>query len=341
MSDMFQPYPKVSTDWAWRGTEAVILENEHLRCTVVPAWGGRIVEFVGKPHGRDLMYHHPRIRPTPPVFGAPADDQWTGGMDEILPTGHASTVDGQTLPDLGEFWSVPWTAETSAGSEAVGVTLRAEGVITPLVATRHLELRHSEPFIRARHDVVNVGFLDVPLMWGIHPGLAIRPGGRIQVPGTRGVFWEGDASVAIPRGTRFDWPLLPTSNGFRDLSTARTVDAPSWELVFVDDLTDGWLAVTDPQTATGFALSFDPEVFRCVWVWGVYGGWRGLYTVAVEPWTAYPPRLEDVISSGRARVLEPGEHLQTDLLYHALRGVGLIDRIDRNGMVHHHSGADR
>jgi hypothetical protein len=49
----------------------------------------------------------------------------------------------------------------------------------------------------------------------------------------------------------------------------------SWELVFVDELSDGWLAVTDPASRSGFAMSFDPDVFPVAWLWGVYGGWRG------------------------------------------------------------------
>jgi hypothetical protein len=181
--------------------------------------------------------------------------------------------------------------------------------------------------------MTNVGHEAVPFMWGIHPGLAIRPGARIQVPDGVGTFHEGHPDLGLARGTRFAWPHLPASGGPVDLSVARPPDPPSWELAFVDGLTAGWLAVTDPATRSGFAMSFDPLVFPVAWLWGVYGGWRGLYVAALEAWTAHPPRLDEVISAGRARTLEPGESLETEIRFIAFEGVDSVAEVNPDGTV--------
>jgi hypothetical protein len=42
----------------------------------------------------------------------------------------------------------------------------------------------------------------------------------------------------------------------------------------------------------------------------VYGGWRGIYHAAIEPWTGGGTSLAKAIEAGAARTLEPGETLE-------------------------------
>ena len=324
----------ISDAWAYRGFPAIVLENDRIRVTILPTHGAKVVEFISKASDRDLLYHHPRFDVRPPVFGANADDWWTGGIDEIAPTGHAATVGGEQLPFLGEFWSQAWSARiVDEGPSAVAVELACAGIITPLRIDRRMELRAGESFVRSTHRLTNVGYEPVPFMWGIHPGIAIRPGARIQVPGRSATFHEGHPDLGLAAGTRFPWPHLPAAGGSIDLSVARPPDPPSWELVFVDELASGWLAVTDPAGRSGFAMSFDPTVFPVAWLWGVYGGWRGLYAVALEAWTAHPPRLDNVIAAGRVRTLGPGEHLETEVRFIAFDGIGSVADVSTDGTV--------
>jgi galactose mutarotase-like enzyme len=325
----------VSDEWTYRGFTALILENEHLRTVILPGHGARVVELVSKWARRDMLYHHPRVHMRAPVFGANADDWWTGGIDEVLPTGHPCVVDGEQLPFLGEVWSQPWQHRITAnGPDAAGVTLSVGCVITPLLVERAMELRRGERILRSHHRITNVGKRTVPFMWGIHPGLSIRPGTRILVPASEGVYWEGADELGLERGTRFAWPRLATTDGRSiDLSIARPSEPPSWELVHALDLAAGWLAVIDPETRSGFGMAFDPTLFPAVWLWGVYGGWRGLYTAAVECWTSWPPRLDDAIVAGRQRVLEPGQTLETDVLFVVIDDKAEVDGISADGVV--------
>ena len=324
----------ITDAWTYRGFPAVVLENDRVRMTVLPTHGARIVEFVSKAADRDLLYHHPRLDVRPPVFGANPDDWWTGGIDEVVPTGHPAMVGGEQLPFLGEVWSQAWSSRIAAdGPDAVAVELGCAGIITPFRIERRMELRAGESFVRSSHRLSNVGYEPMPFMWGIHPGLAVRPGALVQVPGRTGTFHEGHADLGVAPGTRFPWPNLPAAGGPIDLSVARAPDPPSWELVFVDELSDGWLAVTDPASRSGFAMSFDPDVFPVAWLWGVYGGWRGVYAIALEAWTAHPARLDEVIAVGRARTLAPGEAIETEVRFIAFDGVSSVEGV-ADGVVH-------
>lgn len=325
----------VSTEWSYRGFAALVLENDRLRVTVLPGHGAKVTEFVSKRAGRDLLFHHPRFDVRPPVFGANVDDWWTGGIDEVAPTGHPCVVGGEQLPFLGEFWSQAWSARVAEeGPERAVVDLRAGGIITPLRIERRMELRAGEAILRSRHRLTNVGQEPIHFMWGIHPGLAIRPGARIQVPAAEGVFADGHPHLRVAPGTRFAWPRLPLGDGGSiDLSVARPPDPPSWELAYLDGLSAGWVAVTDPETRSGFAMSFDPAIFPVSWLWGVYGGWRGIYAVALEAWTSYPARLDEAIEAGRQRTLGPGEVLETEVRFVAYEGLASVSGVTADGRV--------
>ncbi len=325
----------MSGDWSYRGFQALVLENDRLRVTVLPGHGAKITEFVSKRASRDLLYHHPRFDVRPPVFGSNVDDWWTGGIDEVAPTGHPCLVNGEQLPFLGEYWSQAWSARVvEEGPERAVVDLGAGGIITPLRIERRMELRADEAILRSHHRLTNVGPEPIDFMWGIHPGLAIRPGARIQVPAMEGVFAEGHPQLDVAPGTRFAWPRLPLRQGGSiDLSVARPPDPPSWELAYLDGLSAGWLAVTDPDTRSGFAMSFDPAVLPVVWLWGVYGGWRGIYALALEAWTSYPARLDQAIAAGRHRTLEPGEVFETEVRFIAYEGLTSVSGVAADGRV--------
>lgn len=83
----FGPGAWITDAWTYRGFPAIVLENGAIRMTVLPGHGAKVVEFISMAADRDLLYHHPRLDVRPPVFGANVDDWWTGGIDEVAPTG--------------------------------------------------------------------------------------------------------------------------------------------------------------------------------------------------------------------------------------------------------------
>ena len=317
------PGTRISFDWSYRGFPACVLENEYLRLSVIPGVGAKVHEMIFKPADRDLLFHHPRVELRQPVFGANVDNWWTGGIDEALPTGHPCVVDGEELPFLGEAWSLPWTAERV---DATSVRFTRDGVITPFRLQRIMELRPGEPFVRQRHTIENIGTAPFPLIWGIHPGLPVGPATRIDIPARRGVVQDSWPADRLGRaGANYPWPRP-------ELVRPGPGPGGTWDLHYATELDAGWLAVWDAEWRAGFGMTFPDEVFRCVWVWLVDGGWRGIRCVAVEPWIGYPARLDEAVAAGRARELAAAEILtaQTRLIGFEARGpVGGFDEDGR------------
>ncbi len=293
----------ISFDWSYRGFPACVLENDILRVAVLPEVGAKIHQMIFKPTDRDLLFHHPRVEVRKPVFGVNVDNWWTGGIDECVPTGAPCVVDGEELPYLGEAWSMPWSAERLS---ATAVAFRRDGVITPFHIERIMELRPGEPFVRMRHQLTNTGTTPFRFIWGIHPGLAVGPATRIQIPARLGVIdesWPQDR-LGAP-GTTYPWPK-------QELTELAETPGGTWDLHYATELEAGWLAAWDARWQSGFGMTFPPDVFKCVWVWLVDGGWRGIRCVAVEPWTGFPSALAAAVEAGHASQLGPGDSLTAD-----------------------------
>ena len=83
----------------------------------------------------------------------------------------------------------------------------------------------------------------------------------------------------------------------------------------------------------GSGWCFDHELFPVVWLWLVYGGWRGYYHAIAEPWTGYPSPLAEAVAAGRARVLDAGEVLETEVAAVIYEGVDSVSRLQADGRV--------
>ncbi len=292
----------VQLGWSYKGFEVVLLENDLLRVAVVPEIGAKIYQFVDKSINRDLLYHHPRVDLRPPVFGVNVDNWWTGGIDDVVPTSHPCAVGGEELPSLGELWSVPWELEVLDSSS---IRLTAHGTITPLRLRRTMTLLPGERQLKVHYELSSSGFVRFPYLWGVHPVVPIGARTLIQVPAREAWYAEGDVPsdepALVPGQTvAAPWPVA-------SLERPNRVPGGTWVLLYLSDLQDGWVSVSDEQEGWGFGVRFPTDQFSDIHLWLVDGGWRGLRCVGVEPWTGRPARLDQAIEQGRARWLGPGE----------------------------------
>ncbi len=298
--------------------EAISLENDAVRVTVIPELGAHVTELTDRAADRDLLWHNPRTSIRRAPYGAHFDDWWSGGWDEIFPTGDRATLNGEQLPYMGEMWSVPWTAEVATDGVVASVTTVGHATIAPARMERRLSIRADEPVVRAAYRIVDLDVRPLPFLWGIHPVFAVSPDHRIDhTAGTMLVGVSSDPSMGTV-GETYPWPTLrdpSTPSGVRDVRRVRPREDAVFGGHWATDLRDGWLALTDTVARRGVAIVFPIEVFPHAWLWQVYGGWRGHHHLAMEPWTGYPMQLEEAAAAGRARLLEPGRTLEAEVAF--------------------------
>ncbi|MGC8635245.1 MAG: DUF4432 family protein [Candidatus Limnocylindrales bacterium] len=321
--------------WSVHGYDAWILENAALRVVVVPELGGKVLELVDKAGDRDLLWHNPRTPPRRAPYGAHFDDWWCGGWDEIFPTGDVARLHDEPLPYMGELWSVPWSVQEGAASPgSAAVTTLGYATIAPASLERRLELRGDEPVLRASYRLTNLDLRPLPYLWGIHPALAVSPDHRIDLPAERMLVGvSSDASLGTP-GTEYAWPNLPLDargEQARDMRRVPPREAAVFGGHWATRLRGGWASLTDVRTRRGLAIAFSLETFHAVWVWQVYGGWRGHYHVALEPWTGHPMQLDQARQAGTASELAPGQTKETGVAFIVYGGRDAVHEVLADG----------
>lgn len=324
----------VSTEWTYRGLDAILIENELLRVVVLPQLGAKIWSMIDKRRDHELLWHHPRVAPRPAPFGATYDDWFVGGWDELFPNDAPVEIGGERYPDHGELWSMPWEwSVIEQTRDEVMISLRHAGIITATRFEKRLTLRAGEPLLRINARIRNEGAQPLDFLWKLHPALNVTPNSRIDMPARR-VEIDSGFRARLGALEAFDWPHATTERGQHvDMRRVPPFESQTCDFYYAVELDDGWCALTDTAAKAGFGLVFDKNVFRTVWVFGAYGGWRGLYTTILEPCSGYPYRLDEAIARGTASRLAPGQQLETEITAVVYHGVEGVTRLTRAGEV--------
>jgi galactose mutarotase-like enzyme len=322
---------RFSDAWALHGLQALVLENARLRVTVLPELGGKIWSIVSKSHDREMLWHHPRMIPRRAHYGATYDNWFCGGWDEVFPNDYPVEIAGEAYPDHGEVWSLPaaWEViEASAGSVSIGLEHR--GIALPTAFRKVLTLRRDEPTLRLAYEIANDGAAPLDVHWKSHPALPVAPGARLHLPIRRVIDDEDFGERFAER--EFSWPIAPRRDGSQvDLRELPDPDSATSQFYYGIGVTAGRAAIHYPAEGVGFGLSFDPHVLDSVWVFGTYGGWRGLNAVIIEPCTGYPANLAEAIANRSVLTLAPRATVATGLTARVLAGEAEIAAFAADG----------
>ena len=311
------------------------LANDRVRIVVCPALGARVLSLLDLWTGREWL-----VAGNPPAAGpagdAPAwsalDAGYTGavafGWDECLPT-VASCADpadpAGRLRDHGDLWGRP------ADVPAEGAALEATWLVELAVGRRAYRflrrLRLDRGRVVADYELENRGRSELPVLWSMHPLLALDPGARLEAEGVASVLVTHAAGLPIaPVPGRADWPETPGTDG-RPVTLA--VARGPWAGTALKAYA-GWELYGSRQDATGeglpgVAAAVQPDGSRLDLTWyapiapnlGIWlddGGWPAPPEVpcvqyALEPTTSPDDDLASAISAGRALVLAPAERV--------------------------------
>lgn len=289
---------------AENGREVWRLDNGRLRADLLPAFGGRAWALHDLERGVQWVWRNPTVALAVPPAGASYDDCWAGGWEELFPNDAAGRFDGRDLPDHGEWWSRAWTADVLEDTpQRAAVRLRLETRSVPASCEKIVSLDAGAKTLRARYRIENRGSAPLRFMLKQHFAAAVRPGDRLELPGGTVRAVDPSFSTLLREPTPYPWrpdappATLPAAGRDR-------------EFVYVTDLPEGWAGVRRADGAA-LRLSFDLKVFPHCWFFMDFGGWRGLYTVVIEPCTNWPKDLAAAAAAGRCASLPPGGTLET------------------------------
>lgn len=318
----------VSTDWSYRGLNTVVMENRNLRVVILPEAGGKIWQITYKPLDADLLWNSPRIPPSRLAIGSRYDDVWCGGWDELFPNDEVAAIAGETYPDHGELWTGQWKAESNSQADGAIVKLSYCTPISAIEIEKTIRLCPDGSQIEFQHRFTSRGGATFPFLWKLHPAMAVSSQHRIDFPAMQVVLEPCFPGTLAGAPAVSEWPFVQTPQGKVDLRQIPPEEERQLYFFYGTRMKGNWCALTNTATGLACGLQFDPEIFRCCWLFATYGGWRNYNVAVLEPCTGYPLNFEAMQSAGRHRTLEPGDTLETQgrfVVQEGLRSVGSID----------------
>jgi len=327
---------RASLDFSLSGLRALLLENDQIRTAILLDRGGNIYEYVLKSENCDFLFHHPRVRPRPPVLGTAGgiDNWWFGGIDEILPTVFLSTYRDEEYPIIGELWAQKYSCDIlrQSGDEAEA-HLSTHTTISPFKVEKWIKLVAGEPRLRIRTRITNTGYRDFHFLWGYHNTFAVTPDHRIDMPALK-MLVEDMPESSFKSGMEYDWPLAVNKSGRKmDLSKVLEPSALMYEYHYATELKEGWFAVTDSKKRMGMGMVFPKEILSKIHLWLNYGIWRSCYNIGIYAMNGYPAALHKAVEHGVCSRLDAGKSLECEVSYVAYSGVAQVSHIDSNGKV--------
>jgi hypothetical protein len=341
------------TEFAYRGYEALALQNESLRITVLPGKGSDIIEFLYKPLDVDFMWLSysglpPASACRPDVVGSNGAflDYYPGGWQEILPNfGEACTYKQAALGLHGEVSLLPWQYTILQDDiECVSIRLSVRCIRTPFRLEKTLTLG-SGPVLKIEERLINDGQEEMDCIWGHHPALGgsfLDESCTIHVPPCQVKTPEDYVSpnCRLEKAQDCAWPRVRGRKGETvDLSRIPSRASKAHDMAYLYGFEEGWYAVTSGSKRIGLGMAWDRSVFKYLWFWQVYGGWAGYpwygmsYNIGLEPCTSFPPSLTKAVEHGTQLLLKPGQALQTKMCAVVFRDVDIIRSITLDGAV--------
>jgi hypothetical protein len=315
------------TEGTLKGHQALWLENDLLKITVLPSKGADIYEIIHKTSEVDFLLKTPSdLQPLgeqPPVDFL---ENYEGGWQELFPNhNEACEVGGKVLPFHGEVALLPWSTEVlrdDLSESAVRLQVRCQ--LMPFRLERVMRLRSGSSVLELEEAITNLSDNKQPYVWGQHLVLGgdfLEDGCQLEMPArmilTPEVIYE-PATARLDAVQCEPWPLARGRKGeLIDLQHIPGPQAHSHDDAFITGLERGYFNLVNPRLGLRFSLDWDAAIFPWVVVWQPLGGadlppLTGIYGLGVEPWVSRYP-LAQAIQEGQARWLGARERMETKL----------------------------
>jgi predicted Zn-dependent protease len=298
----------VKAPHAWR---AVFLENEYLKCSILPDIGGHIYTCVDKISGKPMFYANPSIKKAQIGYrGA-----WAAfGVEFNFPVSHnwvsMSPVDfafGKHPDGSASVW--------------VGNIDRVYGMQWQV----ELVLRPGSTVLEQHTTLYNRSDLRHRYYWWSNAGVQVWDDSRVDYP-MRFVASHGYTDV-------YTWPVGP--QGDRDLSIIKnhTMGPVSY---FIHGSREPFMGIWNPQTQTGTAhyAEFSEVPGKKIWSWGVDPAGLAWRTALSDNDSAYVEVQAGLFRNQETYAfLDPQQAIHFTEYWMPVRDIGGITRANLAGVV--------
>ncbi len=296
------------SDHAWR---AIFLENEYLKCSVLPDIGGHLYTCIDKTSGQPMFYANPSIKKAEIGYrGA-----WAAfGIEFNFPISH----NWVSMSPVDFAWA---SHDDGSASVWVGNIDRPYGMQWQV----ELVMRPGSTLLEERVTLYNRGDVRHRYYWWNNAGIQVWDDSRIEYP-MRFVASHGFTEVS-------PWPV--DAKG-KDLSVIKNqTDGPV--SLFVHGSHEPFMGIWNPHTQTGTVhyAEYSELPGKKIWSWGVDRAGLDWRTALSDNNSAYVEVQAGLFRNQETYAfLEPGEAVRFSEYWMPVRGTGGISRANKTGVVH-------
>lgn len=239
-----------------RSRRAVILENRHVRVTVLPEMG-RVYSFVNRFTGNENLWTNAVAKP---ITGQQNDTGWwlvLGGVEYTLPRGEHGTT-----------WALPWRYELERRSPVrTTVRMTVREPVTGLEETLRLTLDRDAAWYETDILIRNPGATAVRFAHWINPMWA--PGGRGELTPNTELIVPCEVMVVTDRDFN-RWMLGERRQRYATNPLRFVRNWRSLGDLLCDRLTGGFYSAFSHEANEGIVRVFDPQITpgMNIWTWG-------------------------------------------------------------------------
>ena len=294
-------------DHAWR---AVFLENEYLKCSVLPDIGGHVYTCVDKINGQPMFYANPSIKKAQIGYrGA-----WAAfGVEFNFPVSHnwvsMSPVDFAyaTRPD-------------GSASVTVGNVDRVYGMQWRV----ELILRPGSTLLEERVTLYNRSDVRHRYYWWNNAAVEVWDDSKVEYPMR---FAASHGFTEVRR-----WPVGPEGS---DLSVIRNQQSGPVSY-FVHGSREPFMGIWNPHSQSGTAhyAEYSDLPAKKIWSWGADAEGRGWRKVLSDNDSAYVEVQAGLFRNQETYAfLDPGQTIQFSEYWMPVRDTGGISRANKVGVI--------
>ncbi len=298
----------VKAGHAWR---AIFIENEYLKCTVLPDIGGHVYTCTDKIGGQPMFYANPSIKKAKIGYrGA-----WAAfGVEFNFPVSH----NWVSMSPVDFAYAAH---EDGSASVWVGNIDRAYGMQWGV----ELLLKPGSTLLEEKVTLYN----------------------RSDV--RHRYYWWNNAAVEVWDDSRVEYPMRYTaSHGFTDVSPW-PIDPQGKDLSVIGNQTDGpvsrfmygshepFMGIWNPKTQTGTVhfAEYPDLPGKKIWTWGVDAAGLDWRTALSDNRSAYAEVQAGLFRNQETYAfLDPGQTIRFSEYWMPVRGTGGISRANKAGVVH-------
>lgn len=289
------------------GIEILTVETDHLKFSIVPALGGKILSIYNKHLKKEFLWTNDKLALQTNESGADYDSNFLGAIDELIPNDLTEKIDTLEYPDHGELWTTRLQYEITGEKIRVFSKLELSG----LYYSKTIYADPNSPLLSVEYSIKNETSNPRNFLWKLHAALKIQPGDRLITPAALAQVVDPEYS-RFKNTAEFRWPWIEDQDASIIPAANKTMD-----FFYLYNTPTGEMQLVSNNGEHVFSYRYDKSIFPYQWYFASYGGFLDHYTVILEPCTNMPISVNEAMAKGQSAVLAPGQSVTTTVQIYA------------------------